>query len=87
MSRRGDCLANAPMESFFASLKEEHVHPVRFRTREEAKAAVFDYIEPGFPRWIGSTGPKAAAMLAALRIPSFTRRVRQDSATWFTGRC
>ena len=40
MSRRGNCLDNAPMESFFASLKTEHVHPVRFRTREEAKAAV-----------------------------------------------
>ena len=33
------------MESFFASLKTEHVHQVRFRTREEAKAAVFEYIE------------------------------------------
>jgi transposase InsO family protein len=45
MSRRGNCLDNAPMESFFASLKKEHVHQARFRTREEAKAAVFDYIE------------------------------------------
>jgi transposase InsO family protein len=45
MSRRGDCLDNAPMESFFASLKKEHVHPNCFRTREQAKAAVFDYIE------------------------------------------
>ena len=27
MSRRGNCLDNAPMESFFASLKKEHVHP------------------------------------------------------------
>jgi putative transposase len=45
MSRKGNCLDNAPMESFFASLKTEHVHPARFRTREEAKAAVFDYIE------------------------------------------
>jgi transposase InsO family protein len=33
------------MESFFASLKTENVHPVRFRTREEARAAVFEYIE------------------------------------------
>ncbi len=31
------------MESFFASLKKEHVHQACFRTREEAKAAVFDY--------------------------------------------
>jgi transposase InsO family protein len=45
MSRRGNCLDNAPMESFFASLKTEHVHPVRFRTREEARTAVFEYIE------------------------------------------
>ncbi len=45
MSRRGNCLDNAPMESFFASLKTEHVHQVRFRTREEARAAVFEYIE------------------------------------------
>jgi transposase InsO family protein len=45
MSRRGNCLDNAPMESFFASLKKEHVHQACFRTREEAKAAVFDYIE------------------------------------------
>jgi putative transposase len=45
MSRRGNCLDNAPMESFFASLKKEHVHHTRFRTREEAKAAVFEYIE------------------------------------------
>ncbi len=45
MSRRGDCLDNAPMESFFASLKKERVHQVRFRTRAEARAAVFDYVE------------------------------------------
>lgn len=45
MSRRGNCLDNAPMESFFASLKKEHVHHARFRTREAAKAAVFEYVE------------------------------------------
>jgi putative transposase len=50
MSRRGDCLDNAPMESFFASLKKEHVHRACFGTREEAKAAVFDYIEVFYNR-------------------------------------
>ena len=45
MSRRGNCLDNAPMESFFASLKKERVHQARFRTRAEARAAVFDYVE------------------------------------------
>ncbi len=42
MSRRANCWDNAPMESFFASLKKEHVHQARFRTRAEARAAVFD---------------------------------------------
>ena len=50
MSRRGNCLDNAPMESFFASLKKEHVHQACFRTREEARAAVFDYIEVFYNR-------------------------------------
>ena len=41
MSRKGQCLDNAPMESFFASLKKELVHRKRFRTRAQAKAAIF----------------------------------------------
>src|SRR5689334_8931825 len=45
MSRRGNCLDNAPMESFFASLKKEHVHHIHFHTRAEARAAVFEYVE------------------------------------------
>ena len=45
MSRRGSCLDNAPMESLFASLKTEHVHRARYRTRDEARAALFDYLE------------------------------------------
>jgi putative transposase len=50
MSRRGNCLDNAPMESFFASLKTERVHQARFRTRAEARAAVFDYVEVFYNR-------------------------------------
>lgn len=45
MSRKGQCLHNAPMESFFASLKKELVHRCRFKTRAQAKAAIFEYIE------------------------------------------
>ena len=45
MSRKGNCLDNAPMESFFSSLKTEMVHRTRFRTRREARAALFEYIE------------------------------------------
>ena len=50
MSRRGNCLDNAPMESFFAALKTERVHEARFRTRAEARAAVFEYIEVFYNR-------------------------------------
>ena len=45
MSRRGNCLDNAPMESFFGSLKTELVHRTRFPTREAARRAIFEYVE------------------------------------------
>ena len=45
MSRRADCWDNAPMESFFASLKKELVHGADFATRAQARAAVVEYIE------------------------------------------
>ena len=38
------------MESFFAALKTEAVHPTQFRTRAEARAAVFDSIEVFYNR-------------------------------------
>ena len=44
MSRRGNCLDTAPMESVCASRKTERVHEARFRTRAEARAAVFEDI-------------------------------------------
>lgn len=45
MGRKGDCYDNACAESFFGTLKNELIHNLRFDTREEAKTAVFDYIE------------------------------------------
>lgn len=50
MSRRGNCLDNAPMESFFGALKIEYIHHAHFRTRDEAKAALFEYIEVFYNR-------------------------------------
>lgn len=50
MSRKGNCWDNAPMESFFASLKKELVHGVDFATRAEARAALFEYIEVFYNR-------------------------------------
>ncbi len=45
MSRKADCWDNAPMESFFASLKKELVHDADFATRAQARAAIVEYIE------------------------------------------
>lgn len=45
MSRKGTPYDNAVMESFFSSLKQELTHHERFKTREEARSKVFDYIE------------------------------------------
>jgi putative transposase len=45
MSRRANCWDNAPMESFFASLKQELTRDEIFATREEARASLFEYIE------------------------------------------
>ena len=50
MSRKGDCYDNAPMESFFASLKKELVHHENYPTREAAKASLFEYIEVFYNR-------------------------------------
>ena len=45
MSGKGNCYDNAPMESFWHSLKVEEMHGRGFETREEAKRCVFGYIE------------------------------------------
>jgi putative transposase len=50
MRRKGNCWDNAPMESFFNSLKNERVHGTRYATRAEATADLFDYIESFYNR-------------------------------------
>jgi transposase InsO family protein len=45
MSRKGNCWDNAVAESFFHSLKVEAIYGITFRTRHEARRAVFDWIE------------------------------------------
>jgi transposase InsO family protein len=50
MSREGDCWDNAPMESFFHTLKTELVHHRDYQTRLEAKADIFQYIEVFYNR-------------------------------------
>lgn len=50
MSRRGNCWDNAPTESFFAGLKKEMVYRTRFTTREQARSAIFEWIEVWYNR-------------------------------------
>ena len=50
MSRKGDCWDNAVAESFFHTLKVELVHRNRFRTRDEAKRKIFEYVEMYYNR-------------------------------------
>ncbi len=45
MSRRGNCYDNALMESFWSSLKRELIHRTHFASRQEARAAIFEWIE------------------------------------------
>ena len=45
MSRKGNCWDNAPMETFWGKMKYEWLFGQRFRTRDEARAAVFEYVE------------------------------------------
>ena len=50
MSRKGNCYDNAPMESFWGLLKTELVHHRRYRTREEARREITEYIEVFYSR-------------------------------------
>jgi putative transposase len=50
MSRKGDCYDNAPMESFWGTLKSELVHHSRYKTREEAIREITEYIEVFYNR-------------------------------------
>jgi putative transposase len=64
MSARGNCYDNAVVESFFGLLKRERVNRVRYRTRDEARTDVFDYIECFYNRkrrhgYLGNISPAA----------------------------
>jgi putative transposase len=50
MSRKGNCWDNAPMESFWGKLKQEWLNDKRFKTRGDARAAIFEYIEVFYRR-------------------------------------
>ena len=51
MSGKGDCLDNAVAERFFGSLKRERTSKRYYRTRQEARADIIDYIEMFYNSW------------------------------------
>ena len=64
MSRRGNCWDNAVAESFCSSLKKERIKKRIYKTREMARADVFDYIEVFYSRnrrrsHLGGVSPEA----------------------------
>jgi len=50
MSRKGNCFDNAPMESFWGTLKQELIHHRRYRSRQEAIHDITEYIEVFYNR-------------------------------------
>ena len=72
MSRKGNCWDNAPTESFFATLKRELVHRRRFATRQEAKTAVFAWIETWYNR------KRRHSTLGYLSPEAFERQYQQQ---------
>jgi putative transposase len=50
MSGSGNCYDNAVIESFFHTLKTEHIYFENYSTREQAKRSIFDYVETFYNR-------------------------------------
>ena len=77
MSRRGNCWDNAVAESFISSLKKERIRKQIYRTRDQARADIFDCIEMFYNRsrrhgHLGDVSPEPfeQAQNAAERCPS-----------------
>ncbi len=72
MSRKGNCWDNAPTESFFATLKRELVHRVRFTSRFEARSAIFAWIAIWYNR------KRRHSSLGYLSPEAFERQHQQE---------
>jgi transposase InsO family protein len=75
MSRKGNCYDNAPMESFWGTLKNELVHHRRYATREQAWREITEYIELFHNRQrrhsrLGNCSPAAFAQQWARQQPA-----------------
>ena len=76
MSRRGNCWDNAVTESFFSSLKKERIRKRIYKTRDLARADVFDYIE-GFYNRVRRHSHLGGLRLKQLNVPQFEARICQ----------
>ncbi|OTP69547.1 Mobile element protein [Caballeronia sordidicola] len=70
MSRRGNCFDNAPIESFWGSLKNELVYHRKFATRDQASKEITEYIEIFYNR------QRTQERLDYLSPAAFTQRFR-----------
>ena len=68
MSRKGDCLDNAPMESFWGTLKNELIYHKQFSTRQQAIQEITEYIEVFYNR------QRKQARLGYLSHATFTQQ-------------
>ncbi|TCU81239.1 integrase-like protein [Iodobacter fluviatilis] len=73
MSRRGNCYDNAPMESFWGSLKNELVHHHRYGSRFEAEASIREYIEIFYNR------QRRHTRLGNLSPPTFAQKFSRQA--------
>ena len=77
MGSRGDCFDNAAIESFHASLKKDLIYRRSWPTRQQARTAIFDYVEAFYNRrrrhsTLGMLSPvdyEAANRLAIGQLP------------------
>ena len=71
MSRKGNCWDNAPVESFFATLKREMVYRTCFASRSEARMAIFT--------WIAVWYNRKSSLVVGIREPeAFERQYQQE---------
>lgn len=70
MSRKGNCWDNAFAESFFATLKKELIYRSDYKSKEEAKKSIFEYIEVWYnrSRLHSSIGYKTPVQFEAMQV-------------------
>ena len=75
MSRRGNCWDNAVAESFFSSLKKERIRKRIYKTRDMARADIFDYIEVFYNRTRRNSQPGGLRKGLTVRTETVYRNV------------